>query len=174
MKIRGELHLNGRIGRIVLVPRPEEKPDHLALKLAAVAMFLKDDPIVDMSADHPALQGLDLRPDVGILSDAGGVRIWIECGETSLNKLDKAARRFTDARIVVLKATLPQARRFRAALVEEVRQAERIEVWAWPEGSFAAWMAAMGEKTELFGDAHERAFNLVINEVAYAADLIAV
>lgn len=172
MKIRAELHLNGRLGRVILVPRPEEKLDHLALKLAAVAMFLKDDPAVDLSVDHPALQGLDLRPDVCVLNEAGEVSIWIECGETSINKLDKACRRFTQARVVVLRATMHQARQMRDMVTEQVRQADRVEIWAWPEGEFKAWMNCMGEKTEMFGDAHEKSFNLVVNDHAYAVDLL--
>jgi hypothetical protein len=55
-----------------------------------------------------------------------------------------------------------------------VRQGDRIEIWTWPEGAFATWLRAMEDKTELYGEAHERSFNLVVNQVPYAVDLIAV
>lgn len=172
MKIRAELHLGDHSGKVILAARPEETADHLAMKLAAFAMFLPGDPIVEPSTDHPALQGLDVKPDVCVLDEGGGVKVWIECGEVSLNKLDKLSRRLTTARIVVIKSHYHQAVRLRAELEEKVRQSHKVEVWTWKEGDFKPWLHAMQDKTELYGDAHEKSFNLVVNNVAYSADLI--
>ncbi|MBV9080507.1 MAG: hypothetical protein JO102_05235, partial [Elusimicrobia bacterium] len=102
------------------------------------------------------------------------ITLWLECGEVSINKIDKIARRLPRARVVVLKATLAQAKRFRETLEEEVRQGARVEIWTWPSGGFETWMKAMDEKTEIFGEAHEKSFNLVVNDVAYAVDLVEV
>lgn len=172
MKIRAELHLGGDVSRLILVPKPEEKVEHLALKLAAFAMFLPTRPTVDPSANHPALLSLDVRPDLFSLNVAGDIENWIECGEVSLNKLDKLTRRLNGARVVVLKETKAQAERLRAALTDEIRHGQRIEIWAWPETEFKTWLHALEEKTEIFGEAHEKSFNLVVNHTPIAVDLI--
>lgn len=172
MKIRAELHLGGDVSRLVLVPKPEEKPNHLALKLAAFAMFLPYRPIVAPSANHPALLGLDINPDVFSLNEAGEIENWIECGEVSINKLDKLTRRLGGARVVVIKETTAQAQRLREAMTDEIRHGQRIEIWAWPGHEFKTWLNAMEEKTEIFGEAHEKSFNLVVNQTPIAVDLV--
>lgn len=174
MKIRAELHLNGLSGKVILAAKPEEKADHLALKLAAFAMFLDKEPIVEPSSDHPALGDLDLRPDVCALDISGQISLWIECGEVSINKVDKVNRRLPQVRLVVLKKSMHEATRLRETLNEQVRNPEKIEIWTWPEGTFKTWLQAMEDKTELFGEAHEKSFNLVVNNIPYAVDLIAV
>jgi uncharacterized protein YaeQ len=174
MKIRGELHLGEHSGKVILAAKPEEKLDHLAMKLAAFAMFLPDGPVVEPATDHPGLQGLDIRPDVCTTNDAGELAAWIECGEVSINKLDKLARRLPETRIIVIKSEMRQATQLRARLTDEVKHGARIEIWTWPEGTFKTWLNAMEDKTELFGDAHEKSFNLVVNNIAYAVDLVSV
>lgn len=172
MKVRGELHLGDYSGNVILAAKPEEKADHLAMKLAAFAMFLSRGPIVEPSTDHPGLVGLDIRPDVCVMNEAGEISVWIECGEVSINKLDKLARRLPETRIVVIKSERHQATQMRQKLDAAVKQGARIEIWTWPEGTFSTWLQAMEDKTELYGDAHEKSFNLVINGVPYAVDLI--
>ncbi len=175
MKIRGELSLGGISSKVILVAKPEEKADHLAMKLAAFAMFLPLGPVVSPAMDHPGLAGLEIRPDVCAFNDAGEVSLWVECGEVSINKLDKLTRRLPETRIVVIKAQMRQAKQLRESLTDEVRHGKRIEIWTWPDAeSFDVWLHAMEDKTELFGEAHEMSFNLVVNQIAYAVDLVSV
>lgn len=172
MKLRCELHLGQDVLRLLLVPKAEEKLDHLALKLAAFVMFWKREPVVEPSSDHPALAGFDIKPDVMALNIYGQIDLWIECGSVTLHKLDKITRRFPQTRIVVLKGTHRESERLRNDLNDEVRHAKRIEIWHWPEDRFKEWLRAMGEKTEIFGEATEKMMNLVVNEVAYAVDFL--
>ena len=55
--------------------------------------------------------------------------------------------------------------------MDEVRLQKRIEIWYWPEEQFRTWLNALGEKTEIFGEAHEKGMNLVVNEIPYVVDL---
>jgi len=174
MKIRCDLHLGSESKKVILVPRSEEKLDHLALKLAGCAMFHDLNPIVEPSPSHPSLSGFDIRPDLMALEDSGEIKIWIECGFVTLHKLNKLTRRFPHARIVVLKATLREAERLRKDLEGEVKHGKRVEIWTWPEGEFQKWLSALDEKTELFGEAQEKSINLVVNNTPFAVDLISV
>lgn len=144
------------------------------MKLAGYVMFLPLAPVVEPSSDHPSLAGLDVKPDLFALDAGGDITLWVECGEVSINKLDKVARRLTRARVVVIKSTLAQAKRLRETLTNEVRQGDRVEIWTWPPGAFETWIKAIDEKIEIFGDAHEKSFNLVLNNVPYAVDLVEV
>jgi uncharacterized protein YaeQ len=173
MKLRCELHL-GTSSKVILAAKPEETLDHIAMKLAAFAMFLPLEPIVEPSADHPALAGTDFRPDMFALNDAGEVELWVECGAVAIHKLNKITRRYPYARVVVLKTRLHEAARLREEINTELKHAARIEIWTWPDETFDAWKKALAEKTELFGEAHERSFNLVVNHTAYAVDLLSV
>lgn len=172
MKLRCELHLGQDVSRVILVPRPEEKLDHLALKLAAFAMFHALGPIVDPSVSHPSLSDFDLKPDLLVINEGGEIKLWIECGVASLNKLDKAARRLPGARVVVIQSTLHEAKQLRVRLQDETKHADRIEIWTWPGTTFTPWMKALQEKNELFGEAHEKSLNLVVNDIPYTVDLI--
>jgi len=172
MKLRCEVHLSSGDGKVLLVARPEEKMDHLALKLAGYVMFLPMEPVVEPSPEHPSLLDYDVRPDLLAFNAGGDITLWLECGEVSINKLDKVSRRLGQARVIVLKRTEHQARQLRERLEAEVRQAHRIEIWTWPAGTFDTWLAALDEKVEIFGEAHEKSFNLVVNNVPYAVDLL--
>jgi uncharacterized protein YaeQ len=150
----------------------EETFDRLALKLAAAVLFWEEEPVVDPSAKHPALLGQEFRPALMTLNPNGDVRVWIECGPVSLNKLDKLTRRFPHTRLVVYKATPDEGRRLRRDLTEkEVRRS--IDIWAWPPAVFQQWRSAVDEKTEIYGESNEQMLNLTINNVPLSTDLMA-
>ena len=171
MKLRCDLHINGGARKLILVAGPNENADHLALKLAAYILFWKDEPIVGASAKHPALLGQEFVPDLMALDDGGQVRLWVECGQTTINKLAKAARRFPRARIVVMKALEREAARLRGELEAEHGRPGRVEILAWPGGAFKEWLGALQEKTEAYGEGGGLSLNLVINEQPVSADL---
>ena len=95
MKIRARAASGRAIrGKSFSADRPEETADHLALKLAAFAMFLPGRS--GSSIRRPITRRSTVtkfRPDVCVLDDDGGqVKFWIECGEVSINKIDKISR----------------------------------------------------------------------------------
>jgi len=174
VKIRADLHVNGGHRKLVLVPGENEKDEHLALKLAAYLLFWDLDLVVDASVKHPALLGQDYRPDLLGVDPSGSVGAWVECGNTTLNKLFKALRRWPSARVVVLKEDPPRARRIRADLEREIAGSQRVEVLAFPEGVFGRWRALPDERTEVYGEAGGLSFNMVVNEQIFLADLVRV
>lgn len=172
MAIRCEFNLNGGKRRLVMARGPEETWEHVALRLASCALFWPLEPKVEISPKHPALGGIEFRPDFVALNAAGEVGMWGECGNVSLNKLDKLTRRFPGARIVVLKASEREARRMRSDLEDGVERQGRIEIRGFQEADFSVWRQAVDEKVELFGEASEHSFNLVINNTPLACDVI--
>lgn len=163
MKVRCDLSVNGGERKLLLVARPEEPESHLALKLAAAVLFFDADPIFDASPKTPALADFDFLPDLLGLDEAGGVKLWVDCGSTTMNKLLKMTRRLPYARLVVLKENPRQAERLRREIAEQLPKHERIEILAWPEYGFKEWAALVGEKNEVYGEGGGLMVNIVLN-----------
>lgn len=171
MKLRCDLHVNGANRKLVLVPGDHETSEHLALKLSAYLLFWDLAPIVEASAKHPALLGQEFRPDLLATDNQGAASLWVECGKVTQHKLQKVARRFSGARLVMIKAGEPEARRCREDSDREFQRRAPVEIWGWPQERFRAWLGALQEKTEIFGEAQGRALNVVVNEIPFVAEL---
>lgn len=170
MKLRCECRVNGGERTLQLMAGPNEPGEHLALKLAACLLFWDREPILDASPKTPGLEHFDFSPDLIAKDAAGDVTLWVECGSTTMNKLDKLPKRLPRARIVVLKETIRDAERLRREL-DAAGMGRRIEILAWPDGAFRAWAERVGEKTEAYGEAGELSLNLVLNGHPVCLDL---
>ena len=171
-RIRCDLHINGDQRKIVMACRPEETRDHLALRLSAFLFFWSYDPKTELSLKHPALAGQEFFPDLVALNEAGEIGLWVECGNVTLNKLDKLIRRYPHARLAVLKATEAEGRRLRRDLSDSVNRHGNVEIFAWPADPFRLWSQALADVVEVFGEAGPTSLNLVINDTPLVADLI--
>ncbi len=169
MTIRSTIHINGRTTSLNLYATLQETRDHLLLKLAATLFFFDQDPTIETGATHPALQGQDYWPDV-MATDAGGqITLWIECGKTTLHKLEKISRRFRNARIIVLTPEPHQARQQAEGIAAD--NLRGIEIWSFGQGEFERWRQAASEKNDIIGEAKASSLNLVINNALYVTDL---
>jgi len=54
--------------------------------------------------------------------------------------------------------------RLRQELTEQFDRPERVEIFGWPDGAYKQWLAAVGDKVEVFGEADGRMINAVVNE----------
>ncbi|PCI39910.1 MAG: hypothetical protein COB53_02325 [Elusimicrobia bacterium] len=173
-KIRADMRVNDDWRKLVFVAIQNETPEHLALKLAAYLSFWKEELTMEASAKHPALAGSPFRPDLLGTNIEGQVSVWIECGKTATNKLEKVLRKWPDAKIVCFKESEFVGRQFRTTVLDEIPRGERVEVYCWKDGGFKEWIDLLAEKTEIFGEAGGVSFNLVVGESVYVADLVKV
>ena len=171
MSLRCDLNINGGSRRALFVSKDEETPEHLALRLAAAILFFDGEPALEVSPSDPAVADIGFYPDLMVPDGAGGIGVWIECGNVANNKLTKVARR-VKGRLVVLKESPESGRRLREVIAHEIRNGEKIEVWAWPRDAFAKWTAAIKESNYVFGEASGCSLNLVLNETAFDTQLI--
>jgi uncharacterized protein YaeQ len=159
MKIRCNLNINGEERKLLIVPGLNEPVEHRALKLAAYLLFWSDQPALDFNLKNPALAGYDFLPDLMALDDAGAIKLWVECGSTTMNKLTKLTRRLPQGRIVVLKETARDALRLREDLRKELDREARVEI------------GALRDKTEVYGESGGLLINVVVNEQPLVAEL---
>ncbi|MBI5201703.1 MAG: YaeQ family protein [Elusimicrobia bacterium] len=172
MKLRCDLQINEGKRRLLLVGHASELPDHLALRLAANVLFWDYEPSAELSAKHPALADQEFVPDCIALDDGGRVKLWVEVGRTTANKLDKLTKRYSDARIVVLTGNEHDARKMREIAESKVTRTKTLEIWSFTAADFKQWYDAVKEDTYVVGEANGHSMNLVINDVAVAADLV--
>lgn len=171
MTLRCDLTINGSSRKLVMAQGPNETQEHMALKLAAYLLFWDLEPIVDAGPKHSALLNQEFVPDLMALNIEGQVQLWVECGQTSMNKLIKLVRRFPYTRVLVMRASERDAARLRKDLEAQHDRSERIEVIGWPAASFREWMDALQEKTEVYGEGGGLTLNVVINEKMIVAEL---
>jgi uncharacterized protein YaeQ len=164
VKIRAELHINGGMRKPYLVTGPNEPDEHLAHKLAAYILFWNDEPMLDATSRLPALANFEFVPDLLALDDSGDAKLWVECSSITHHKLTKITRRAPNCRIVVIKEYARDAARLRQELTEQFDRPERVEIFGWPDGAYKQWLAAVGDKVEVFGEADGRMINAVVNE----------
>ena len=172
MTLRCELNINGGSRRVIIVGSEEETHDHLALRLAAAILFFDQDVTLDISPSDPMLDDIGFFPDLLVPDGAGGIAVWIECGNVAENKMVKVARRIKEGRLVILKESPEGGRRLREVIKKEVRNGEFIEVWAWPRADFARWTAAITEAPYVYGEASGQSLNLVLGEAVFDVQLI--
>ncbi len=171
MKIRCDLHINGEERKLLLVPGINESIEHRALKLASYLLFWSENPIMDVSLRNSALAGYDFLPDLMALDETGAIKLWVECGSTTMNKLNKLTRRLSQSRIVVMKETEHDANRLREELRRKLEREARVEIWSWPDRLFREWVSALREKTEIYGESGGLLINVVVNEHPLVAEL---
>jgi uncharacterized protein YaeQ len=169
MTVRARLHLNGREATLTLYQGLQESVEHLFLKLAAYVFFFDRNVAFQTGATEPVLQGQEYFPDFMATDLTGAVALWIECGKTTVHKLQKVSRRFRDARVIVLTAQPQQAlQQAQDAVSEGLRN---VEAWSFPRGTFARWARVAGEQNDIIGEANETSLNLVINGESFVVDL---
>ncbi len=170
MTLRCELNINGGSRRVIIVGNDEETHEHLALRLTAAVLFFDGEP-VEPGPNDPVLADIGFVPDLLVADGIGGIRVWVECGNVAENKLAKVARRIKDGRLVILKEDHPAGLRQREVVRKEVRNSEKVDVWAWPRADFARWNSALKESNYVFGEASGQSLNLVLNDEAFSVDL---
>lgn len=169
MKIRSVLHFDGLQKQLLVFPVMQETVDHLLLKLAAAILFYRLDPLLSPTLQHPALREQEFIPDLLHVNDRNEVTLWMECGKTTVHKMEKTAKRYRDARLVMLADHPIEGRQIAANLPDE--KWNRWEILAFQHGEFGRWKQMVKETNDIMGEADERSMNLVVNEDVYVTDL---
>ena len=171
MTLRCDLNINGGNRRVIIVGNDEETHEHLALRLTAAILFFDGDP-VEPGPNDPVLADIGFVPDLLVPDGTGGITTWGECGNVAGNKLVKVARRIKEGRLVVLKEDVHAGQRQRDVVNKEIRNSDKVDVWAWPREEFKRWNAALQESNYVYGEAAGQSLNLVLNDAAFSVDLV--
>lgn len=121
----------GRYGideRLFMRKRRGESLDHVMMKFLSYLVFHHPDLEIEASADQR------YKPDLVRFDARGEPVVWIDCGTTSLRKLDAIARQNRETGFVIVKPTRGPLERYRHEALEDVSGAERICYMAFERG----------------------------------------
>ncbi|MBI5547789.1 MAG: YaeQ family protein [Deltaproteobacteria bacterium] len=121
--------------RLFLSKKRGESLDHVLMKLLAWLLLYDPALRIELSAEQ------HYKPDLVRLDERGEPLQWIDCGSTSLRKLDRIASRNRSTTIDIVKPTERELRLFKAAADHKVAHPERVRYFAFRDG----FLAELGE-----------------------------
>ena len=112
-------------GKIIIGQQGTETIEHVVLKLMAFVIFHRERVQVELNLHRP---DIPFTPDIVQLDYEMRVKLWVECGECSLNKLDKLAVKAPEAEIWIVKRSESSARDLLKALQKEELRENRYHI----------------------------------------------
>ena len=129
--------------RAIFSSFPGESTWHVSLKLFAYLIYRNRAPLVERSV------GQRFKPDLFVLGDDGRVRLWIDCGETSIRKLARVVAQNPVARVVIVKDTVRHLEGYRALADGALRDRSRLLYLAPDDALIDGMAAAMRQRNQV-------------------------
>lgn len=132
-----------RRSRVIFSSFVGESTWHVALKLLAYLIYRQRRPLVEYGV------GQRYKPDLVVLRDDGRVRLWIDCGETSLRKLERVVTANPVARVVIVKDTLRRLEAYRVPAERAIPDQPRLLYLAFGDGLVEGLADAMRQRNRV-------------------------
>ncbi len=117
--------------RVFLVKKQGESMTHVLMKFLSYVMFY-----------HPELEiersiGQHYKPDLVRLNDTGDVVDWIDCGATTIKKLDKISKQNPEVLIKIVKPSPTNLKRYKDTAEPNLTYPERVQYLSFRKGFLA-------------------------------------
>jgi uncharacterized protein YaeQ len=109
--------------RIVLETRAGESMVHIVLKILGMALYHDEGLQVEPGMEDDERY----KPDLLIRHEDYRPKLWVECGQCRVSKLDKVTFKHYEAEVKMLKRTAREAREILERCKGEVRRIENLE-----------------------------------------------
>lgn len=123
--LRSEERRRPMAGKIIIAQENTETINHVVLKLFGYLLFYRERLQIE-AREH--LEMIPFLPDLVQLDYELRVKLWVECGECSLAKLNKLAVKVPEAEIWVIKKSEHLAEDLLAAMQKEELRTERYGI----------------------------------------------
>lgn len=117
--------LYGLQRRVLLRKGARESSRHVMMKLMAMLMFYHDDLVIEGSAHQ------HYKPDLVRLNAQQEPVQWIDCGHTSIKKLNRITQRNHETTVDIVKATPGELAMYRREAQRQLRYPERVDYWSF-------------------------------------------
>ena len=111
--------------KIILVKDLCELRNHVVMKLLAYLIFYDAELKVEISAD------MHYKPDLMIPGDHGVPKLWIDCGQIALKKVEALAMKLKNTRVIIVKESKRELDVFKKLVDRKVDYSERLEFLAF-------------------------------------------
>ena len=126
-----DLGLYGKEGEVVINQQGGETPEHVFMKLLSYFLFYHEDLLIEADA------GQHYQPDLVRLDGADPVQ-WIDCGSTSLKKLEKLCIKNKRTKIDIVKNTNAELYSYRLQAERRLPDIDRARFFAFDDGFLAS------------------------------------
>lgn len=133
-------------GKILLAQDDTETLAHIMLKMFAFVLFFRERLQIEGDTHN---EMIPFQPDLIQLDYEMRPRLWIECGECGVNKLNKLAVKVPDAEIWIVKRSLAQAEHLFAAMTKEELRRNRYNLLALDAEMFEEVCGLITERNTL-------------------------
>lgn len=123
----------GLPGSIIIAQNDTETVAHVVLKMLGFVLFYRDRLQIEGDVHNDSIP---FRPDLIWLDYEMRPKLWIECGECGVSKLNKLAVKVYEAEIWILRRSRSQADQLLAAMAREELRRDRYHLLAFDEEMF--------------------------------------
>jgi uncharacterized protein YaeQ len=132
--------------KIILGQQDMETITHVTLKFLAYLLFFRERLQIEANLHNDSIPFV---PDLVQLDYELRPRLWVECGECSVNKLNKLAVKVPDSEIWIVKRSLRAAEQLYQAMAKEDLRRNRYNLAALDEGMVEELCGLIRPRNEL-------------------------
>lgn len=118
-------HLYGELARVFLRKNRGESLRHVMMKFMSYVLLYHEDLLIEASADQ------HYKPDLVRFNLRGEPLQWVDCGKTSIHKLDRISRKNQETLIDIVKATPGELAAYHEQARERIALPERVRYWSF-------------------------------------------
>lgn len=146
-RLRSEDPRRSLPGSLIIGQSDTETARHVLLKLLAFLWFYEDGLRIE-----PRLHddNIPFRPDLVRLDYQLRPRLWVECGECSVEKLDRLAVKVNEAEIWVVKRSPADIEQLTAGMRKHGLRTDRYQLVCFEPGAFDEALAHLHPRNDLF------------------------
>ncbi len=130
------LEVYGAQRRVFLRKKRGESIQHVAMKLVSCVLFYHEELLIEESI------GQHYKPDLVRLNEYEEPVQWVDCGQTSLQKLDKITRQNRQTYIEIVKPFIGQLAAYKEQADKRLELPERVRYWTF-RGGFIDELSAL-------------------------------
>jgi uncharacterized protein YaeQ len=132
--------------KIILGQQDTETITHVALKFLAYLIFFRERLQIETNLH---MDSIPFVPDLVQLDYELRPRLWVECGECGVNKLNKLAVKVPDSEIWIIKKSLPAAEHLFQSMAKENLRRNRYSLIALDEEMVEEFCSLIRPRNEL-------------------------
>ncbi len=133
-------------GKIIVAQNPTETPAHVLLKALAYVLFHRDRIQLETRLQD---DNIAYKPDVVQVDYELRARLWVECGECSVDKLDRLAVKVPDAELWVVKRSLAEAEHLWQAMRKADLRTNRYRLIGFDPAAFDELLGLLQTRNDL-------------------------
>ena len=133
--------------KILLAQQENETTNHILLKVLAYLLFFRERIEIEGKLHN---ENIPFSPDIVQLDYELRPRLWVECGECSINKLNKLAVKAPEAELWIIKRSEAEAQHLLAAMAKEQLRRNRYSVIGLDAEMFSEISELLRERNEIF------------------------